>query len=85
MLLREYEAMKIREELAENSTDMSDWLTVEQRFETAFKPTTNNIVRDAATPLNTRQQPAEDISSFALRRRDSLLPFPMADRQAPTG
>lgn len=67
MLLREYEVLKLREELADDIVDLTDWPTVKERFETIFEPTANNIFRDATTLLNMRQQPAEDTSSYALR------------------
>ena len=79
MLLREYEATKMREDIADAVIDLSDWLTVKHHFETIFAPTTNDIVRDAATVLNLQQQPVEDTSKFAVRWRDSLKLFPMAE------
>ena len=56
MLLREFEALEMRELIADEVIDMTDWPTVKQRFEATFEPTTNNIVRDATTLLNMRQR-----------------------------
>ena len=79
MLLREYEATKMREDLADAVVDLCDWLTVKHHFETIFASTTNNIVRDAATLLKLQQQPAEDTSKFAGRWKGSLKLFPIAE------
>ena len=76
MLLRELEALKMREDLAEEVVDLTDWPRVKQRFEAIFEPTMNSIVRDATTLLDMRKQPTEDTSSFALRSRESLLLLP---------
>lgn len=80
-LLREYEAMRMRDELADAEIEMTDWLAAKQHFGTALAPATNTIVRDAATILNMRQQPAEDVSKYAVGWRGSLLPLPPADRK----
>lgn len=45
-----------------------------------FEPTTNNIVRDATTLFDMRQQPTEDTSSVALRWRESLLLLPTTNK-----
>ena len=81
MPLREHEATKTREDIADAVIDPSDWPTAKHHFETILAPTTNNIVRDAATVLNLQQQqqPVEDTSKFAVRWSDSLKPLPTAE------
>ena len=54
---------------------------MKQHFGMALAPATNTIARDAATILNMRQQPAEDVSKYAVGWRGSLLLFPPADRK----
>ena len=83
MLLREYETTRMREELAQAAVEMHDWPEVKQKFETAFKPTMNNIVRDAAASLNMRQQPGEGASDYAVRWKDGPLLFPPTNNPEP--
>ena len=78
MLLRQVEALKMKEKIDDAVIDLIDWPTVKQTFEKIFKPTLNNAVCDATELLNMRQQPAEDVSNFALRWRESMLLSPLA-------